>query len=56
MDCGSVDRAVASNSRSPLFESSHWENLIMNIFSVSCWKDEKLGVKEACEWPNKNFK
>ena len=22
------------------FKSSHWENLIMNIFNVNCWKDK----------------
>ena len=35
---GSVGRAVASDSRGPLFKSSHWQKL--------CWKDENK-EKEA---------
>ena len=31
---------VASNTRGPQFESSHWQKFIMNIFTVNCWKDE----------------
>ena len=30
---------VASNTRGPQFESSHWQKFIMNIFTVNCWKD-----------------
>ena len=34
--CGSVGRAVASNSRGPRFESSHWiishQSIIMDIY------------------------
>ena len=32
--CGSVGRAVASNTRGPWFESSHWKNLL-NIYLLS---------------------
>ena len=31
--CGSVGKAVASNTRGPLFESSHRQNFISNVFS-----------------------
>ena len=34
--CGSVGRAVASNTRGPQFESSHRQEFIMNIFIVNC--------------------
>ena len=35
--CGSVGRAVASNTRGPRFESSHWQKLIyiLNNFLLS---------------------
>ena len=32
--CRSFGRAVVSNTRNPRFESSHWQNFIMNIFTV----------------------
>ena len=32
--CGSVGRAVASDTRGPRFESSHWQNLL-NIYLLS---------------------
>ena len=42
--CGSVGRAVASNTRGPQFESSHQQKFIyiLNIcfLSTVCWKDE----------------
>ena len=38
--CGSVGRAIVSNIRDLQFKSSHGQNLIMNIFSVNCGKDE----------------
>ena len=38
--CGSVGRAVASNSRGPQFESSHWQKFILNIYCQLYWKDE----------------
>ena len=39
--CGSVGKAVASNTRGPPFESSHQQNLKMNRFTV-----EKTIIKE----------
>ena len=38
--CGSVGRAVVSNIRDLQFKSSHGQNLMMNIFTVNCGKDE----------------
>ena len=41
---GSVGRAVASNTRGPQFESSHWQKFIyiLNncLLSTVYWKDE----------------
>ena len=34
--CGSVGRAVASDTRGPRYESSHWRNFIINMFTVNC--------------------
>ena len=48
--CGSVGKAVASNSRGPWFESSHWQKFIMNIYSKLNWKDENK-EKEAENGP-----
>ena len=31
-DCGAVDRAVASNSRSPWFDSNQRQNFVQNMF------------------------
>ena len=33
--CGSICRAVASNSRGPWFESSHRQKIILNIYLLS---------------------
>ena len=38
--CGSVGRVVASNSRGPLFEYSHWQTFIFNIYFQLYSKDE----------------
>ena len=38
--CGSVGREVTSNTRGPQFEYRHRQNLLMNTFTVNCWKDE----------------
>ena len=38
--CGSVERAVASNTRGPWYESSHRQYFITNIFTVNCLKNE----------------
>ena len=43
--CGLVGRAVASDARGPRFESSHRRNLMMNMFSVNCWKVENKDKK-----------
>ena len=38
--CGSVGRAIASNSRGPQFESSHQQTFILNIYCQLYCKDE----------------
>ena len=48
--CGSVGRAVASNSRDPQFESSHCQKFILNTYCQLCWKDENK-EKEAGNGP-----
>ena len=48
--CGSVGRAVASNSRGPRFESSHREKFILNIYCQLYLKDENK-EKEAGNGP-----
>ena len=37
---GSVGWAVASDSRSLQFESSHWQKITLNIYCQLYWKDE----------------
>ena len=40
-DCGSVGRAVASNTIGPWFESSHRQTLFWTfVYCQLCWKDE----------------
>ena len=34
--CGSVGRAVASDTRGPWFESGHRQDFVMNLFTVKC--------------------
>ena len=50
--CGSVGRAVASNTRGPRFESSHRQNFIfiLNICLLSTvfWKDENKEKEAGC--------
>ena len=41
--CGSVGRAVPSNTRYPRFESSHWQNLAKSMFYCI----EMTKIKEA---------
>ena len=52
--CGSVGRAVASDTRGPWLESSHWQKFIyiLNICLLSTvyWKDEHK-EKEAGNGP-----
>ena len=43
--CGSVGRAVASNTRDPRLESSHWRYFKDNTFTVKYTKYKK--IKEA---------
>ena len=38
--CGSVGGAVASHSRGPRFESSHWQHVILNIYYQLYREDE----------------
>ena len=52
--CDSVGKAVASDTRGPQFESSHWQKFIyiLNIclLSTMYWKDENK-EKEAGDGP-----
>ena len=43
--CGSVGRAVASNSRGPRFESSLWQTFILNIYCQLCIEKTKIKKK-----------
>ena len=45
--CGSVGRAVASNTRGPWFKSSHWQTFISDIywFTVNCLEKTKIKKK-----------
>ena len=46
--CGSVGRAVASDTGGPLFESSHWQTLAKFISPiVYCIEKTKIKKKEA---------
>ena len=36
--CDSVSRVVTSDTRRLQFKSSHWQNFIMAILTVICWK------------------
>ena len=52
--CGSVGRAVASNTRGPRFESSHRQKFIYieHLFPVNCvLKRQKIKKKEAGNGP-----
>ena len=51
--CGSVGRAVVSDTRGLEFEYRHHQNFKMNIFTVNCWKDDNKR-KRGREWPFKN--
>ena len=48
--CGSVGRAVASNSRGLRFESSHQQKIILNVYCQLYRKDENK-EKEALIGP-----
>ena len=51
--CGSVGRAVASDYRGLLFESSHLQKFTLNIYCQLYYKD-KNKEKEAWNGPFKN--
>ena len=48
--CGSVGRAVASNTRGAQLESSYHQSLIMNILTVT-YRTEENKEKEAGNGP-----
>ena len=43
--CGSVGRAVASNTRGPRFESSHQQIYIEHLFTINCIEKTKINKK-----------
>ena len=43
--CGSVGRAVAFDTRSPQFESSHRQNFIEHLFIINCIEKTKINKK-----------
>ena len=45
--CGSVGRAVASDTRDTQFESSHWQTFIEHLLAVDCVEKTKIKKKEA---------
>ena len=45
---GIVGKAVAYDTRGPLFESSHWETFNERLFTVNC--DEKTIIKTKEAW------
>ena len=49
--CGSVGRAVASDTTDPRFESRHRQTLIKHLFSVNCVEKTKIKKKEAGNGP-----
>ena len=53
--CDSVGTAVASESRDPRFESSHWQTFIEHLFTVNFVEKTKVKKKEVrnCPFLNK---
>ena len=51
--CGSVGRAVVSDTRGPQFKSSYMHNLYWTIFAVNCIEKTKNKGKRCWEWPIK---
>ena len=43
--CGSVGRAVASDTRGPQFDSSHAQKYVVNVYYQLRCKDEKIKKK-----------
>ena len=54
VDAQLVGRAVASDSRGPRFEFSHWQNLYW-LFTVNFIEKTKIKEKSGWEWPIKNI-
>ena len=46
-DCGSVGRAVASQSRGRQFESSHWQKYIYRTLTINCIEKTKIREKRS---------
>ena len=49
--CGSVGKAVASDTRGLRFESSHPQNLYWTLITVNCIEKTKIKKKEAGNSP-----
>ena len=49
--CGSVGRAVASETRDPRFESRHWQTFIKHSFTVNYVEKTKKRKEEAGNGP-----
>ena len=52
--CGTVDRAVASNTRCVRFESSHRQNLYLifvYLLTINCIEKTEINKKRGWEWP-----
>ena len=47
---GSVERAVASDTRGPQFESSHWQTLKLNMFLLLSVGKTKIKKKKKKPW------
>ena len=56
--CGSVGRAVASDTRCPRFESSHRQKIIEHLITVNCVLKRRNKEKEVGNGPffKKTFK
>ena len=53
--CGSVGRAVASDSKGPRFDSNHRQHFKLNIY-CQLYRKDKNKQKEAGNGPLKKFK
>ena len=54
--CGSVGKAVASDTTGPWFESRIWKIIIMNIVTVEKMKIKKEEAKNCLYFLKKKFK
>ena len=50
--CGSVGRAVASDTRGLRFESSHWVTLYY-LYSVNCFEKTKIILRKVIDGKTK---